>query len=348
MRGIIQRVIRVIVVLLVLLVASGFLLIALAKVERGVQDQYNRTIGLRKIYNNVVKTAAVTDIRVCACQPNRVDRVVLQSGFETTYSIYDRGKSGPRPGVVLIHGNVWMGQKLSTYRLVANFLAEEGFIVLTYDKVGFGESDDPFGQGPAGVAAAYDNVSQAEEAIDYLIEHTNVDPNNITLLGHSGGVTEALDLGQKDDRVANVVVWVAPWAPMANESDNAEHDAYLWGKCEARYELIYGRSIPDWFEWGMTGIEEQDPDASWKYFRKQEHKPLILVLGEYDNPEAHPYVLNTFETFTEPKDLVPISRADHYLNSAQSLSWIFYDRGIVNELVDRLVEDLILGIEDID
>jgi len=325
--------------LFALLIALIVLFIVLAKAERGVQDPYNRTIGLRKIINNVLRTTALTDIRVCTCQPDQIDRVLLVDRFETTFFIYDRGGSAPRPGIVLIHGNVWMGQRLSTYRLVAKSLADAGFIVLTFDQIGFGESDDPFGQGPAAVADAYDHVSQAEEAVTYLIENTDVDPDNITLLGHSGGVTVALELGKSSDRIANVVIWPAPYAP-ADESAIKANLVYLSGKFEARYELLYGRSIPDWFEWEMTGIEEQDPDVIWEYYRMQNHKPLILVLGEHDEPAAHPYVIDTFESLAEPKDLVFVSRADHYLNTAQTLHWVFYDRIIVRELVDSLVASL--------
>jgi pimeloyl-ACP methyl ester carboxylesterase len=327
------------IIIFVLLFAMGISLIALAKAERGVQYPYNRTIGLSKILNNVVKTASIADIRVCSCQPSRVDRVVLQDRFETTFFIYDHGGTNKRPGIVLIHGNVWNGQQLSTYQLVAHLLAKEGFIVLSFDKVGFGESDDPFGQGPSAVASAFDTISQLEEAVEYLIEHSNVDPSNITLLGHSGGVTEALRLGQLSSRIANVVAWVAPFAP-ANESEIESNIIYLTDKFHSRYELLYGRNIPNWFNWDLTGIEDEDPEDILKYYRNKDHKPLILVLGENDQPHAHHLVRRTFETLSEPKELLFIQRADHYLNTAQSLRWVFYDREIASDLIKKLVASL--------
>jgi dienelactone hydrolase len=323
----------------VLMAILGIVFITQARAEKGVRDQFNRTIGLRKIYYNVIKTSALSDIRICACQPERVDRVVLLNGFETTASIYDRGGSEPRPGIVLVHGNVWMGQKLSTYRVVAHFLAEAGFIVLTFDKIGFGESDDPFGQGPEAVAAAYDRTSQVKKAVEYLIEKTDVDPERISLLGHSGGVDQVLELGRQSDQIANIVIWVAPFDP-TNEAKVETNLVYLGNKFQASYELIYGRSVPDWFEWRLTGIKEEDPEVIWEYYQQPNHKPLISVLGEYDQPDAHDYVLDQFGTLAEPKDLVFVSRADHYLNTAQSLRWVFYDRKRVNELVGELIASL--------
>lgn len=90
----------------------------------------------------------------------------------------------------------------------------------------------------------------------------------------------------------------------------------------------------------MTGIKEEDPEVIWEYYQQPNHKPLILVLGEYDQPDAHDYVLDQFGTLAEPKDLVFVSRADHYLNTAQSLRWVFYDRKRVNELVGELIASL--------
>jgi uncharacterized protein len=330
---------RMLVILATIVFLSGVTFVVLAKNEKGVQHPYNQTVGLRKIYYNVLQRVGPLGTGLCACQPDRVETMVLQERFETRVSIYDHGGSGLRPGIVLIHGNVWMGQQMSTYRLVAHGLAREGFIVLTFDKIGFGASDDPFGLGPSAVAAAYDTVSQVDEAVDYLLEHTDVDHANITLLGHSGGVTQALELGQASDRIANVAIWVAPWG-QPTESEVSANLAYLGNKFIARYNLIYGRGIPEWFSWELTRIEDKDPELIWEYFRTENHKPLILILGENDQPEKHPSVLATFESLAEPKELLFIPGADHYLNSAQSLRWVFYDRASANALIGSLAQSL--------
>jgi hypothetical protein len=135
------------------------------------------------------------------------------------------------------------------------------------------------------------------------------------------------------------VIWIAPFDPTAEEKV-AARQTYLDDKFQASYKLIYGHAVPDWFEWGLTGIEDEDPEFSWEYYRQPNHKPLIMVLGEYDQPNAHGYVLNHFETVTEPKDIVFVSRADHYLNTAQSLRWVFYDRKIVTEMVEELIASI--------
>lgn len=312
------------------------LFIVLARAEQGVQDQYNRTIGLRKIYQNVITRASIIDMRVCACQPDRTERVTLPGGFETTVFVYDPGGDELRPGIVLIHGNVWMGQRLSTYRLVAHSLKVSGFIVLSFDKVGFGASEDPFGQGPTAVPEAYDHTGQTRWIVDYLIENTSVDPGRITLLGHSGGVTQALELGQRYDQISSVVAWLAPFAPV-DEYEVQTNQEYLDGKFHATYRMIYDKDVPEWFQWDMTQREWEDPSTVWAYFRRENHKPLIIVLGENDQSAAHHGVYSDFEILAEPKELIFVKGADHYLNTAQSLRWVFYDGSIVDELVKGLV-----------
>jgi pimeloyl-ACP methyl ester carboxylesterase len=263
--------------------------------------------------------------------------MMLDCGFETTYHIYDIGGAASRPGILLIHGNVWNGQNLSTYRLVAHELAKRGFIVFTFDKVGFGESEDSYGRGPSCVQSAHDETAQFKLHWIFFLEYPFIEPKQIILIGHSGVVTQSLELGIDDDRVRKVVFWVAPYAPQTE----IEYDgliSYLDEKFKARYQLLYNRDIPEWFSWEMTGFIETDPDVIWDHYRNEAHVPIVLVLGENDGIDAHPYVMEIYNSLTDPKDLVYIPRANHYLNRAQTLKWVFYDRKMLIEFIDALTE----------
>jgi pimeloyl-ACP methyl ester carboxylesterase len=306
-----------------------------ARSERGINYQHNRTIGLRKIYQNVIVKAGILETGVCNCRPEIIDRITLPGGFETVVYLYDRGGEHLRPGIVLIHGNVWNGQNLSTYRILAKHLSQQGYIVATFDKIGFGLSDDPLGKGPAAVPQAYDRVGQVREIVNYMKTNTDVDPQNITLFGHSGGVTQALELGQISDEILNVVIMVAPNPPMNNE-EAQERVRYFSNRFSDDYEFIYGRALPDWFKWELTEIDNQIQDV-WTYFRQKDHKPLFLILGEEDEPAGHGEVISNFETLTEPKEFLFIDYSDHYLISAQTLNWVFYDKRVIRQLIDNLV-----------
>jgi pimeloyl-ACP methyl ester carboxylesterase len=191
----------------VLIIPIG--LFVLAFYEERAKFRPDQTVGPKRAYE-VVKHSHILGIGVCRCRPHQNFRLRLPEGFETAASIYDRGDPSPRPGIVFLHGNTWLGRNLSTYRLLASLLADEGFIVLTFDELGFGESDDPFGRGPEAVAAAYNRAAAASTAIDYLIQNTSVDRRRISVFGHSAGVDFAIATGLIRQDIASIVIMVAP------------------------------------------------------------------------------------------------------------------------------------------
>jgi hypothetical protein len=71
--------------------------------------------------------------------------------------------------------------------------------------------------------------------------------------------------------------------------------------------------------------------------RSPGHTPLMLLLGERDEPARHKYVKDYFAQLAEPKTLLVLKGANHYLNTAQSLGLVVYDRAVARQLVDELV-----------
>ncbi len=263
-------------------------------------------------------------------------------GFETRVSIYDRGGAGQRPGLVLLHGNTWLGRNLSTYRLLASRLAEEGYIVLTFDYVGKGQSDDPFGLGPSGVLAAFDFPAQTTAAIDYLVKNTPVDLKDISIFGHSGGTEMAEFVGLTSEMISRVVLMVSPPPPPPDPTQEAtsepEEPPVAWGnRFGNTYRFVYRKSVPDWFQWRMTGVDDRDWDRIEELKRTLGHKPLLVVLGERDAPRGHDKVRRRFGEWAEPKKLVVIEGSDHYANSGQALGLVFYDRAVARQLVGEVV-----------
>ena len=321
---------------IVLLCFLGVALI-IAQNEKGKNFRYDKTVGPRKIFHRVIKQAGLFGTWFSTCSPDREVRIRLPSGFEIPISIYDRGGPHERSGIVLVHGNTWLGRNLSTYRLLASLLARKGYIVLTFDKVGFGESDDPFGQGPSAVAAAWNKSGQTNAVFQYLIENTPVDRHDLSIIGHSGGVDQALEVGLAREDISRIVIMVAPPVRLKDGSEPPNRSAYFSNRFKDTYSFIYGRDVPVWFNWELTGVKDLDPDYYWKYFRSKGHKPLMVVLGECDNPEGHKYVKHLFNHFVQPKKLALIKRSDHYLNTAQSLGLVFYDRAVARQIVDELV-----------
>jgi pimeloyl-ACP methyl ester carboxylesterase len=99
-------------------------------------------------------------------------RFAAKDGIELYYKDWGEG-----PAVVLIHGwplnaDMWESQAL--------FLAEQGFRVISYDRRGFGRSEQPF--------SGYDYDTLTDD-LDALLE--TLDLSQVTLVGFSMGGGEA-------------------------------------------------------------------------------------------------------------------------------------------------------------
>jgi pimeloyl-ACP methyl ester carboxylesterase len=311
--------------------------------QRGAHFAHDQTTGTRKIMRRVVAQAGLFGTGVCRCAPDREARLVLPGGFTTAVSIYDRGGDGLRPGVVLLHGNTWYGRNLSLYRLLASRLAEEGSIVLTFDYVGKGQSDDPFKYGRTRVQSAFDFPAQTRAAIDYLINNTPVDCNDVSVFGHSGGGDWAQFVGLTHDSVSRVAMMAALQPPrdpeneVVRESVAVTETPAVSARFRETYRFVYGKPVPDWFQWPMTGMSDRDWNGIRTLIETPGHKPLLVLIGERDRDPSDAGVRQRFEAFGEPKTLIWIDRSDHYANSGQALGLVFYDRDVVRQLVGALV-----------
>lgn len=100
---------------------------------------------------------------------------------------------GPFPGVLLVAGSgaVDMNETLSPdskpFWQIAQYLSERGFAVLRYDKRGIGANSQIIDTNIWGNLTFNDLKNDAEIALGVLAQQPEVDPNKITLIGHSEG-----------------------------------------------------------------------------------------------------------------------------------------------------------------
>jgi pimeloyl-ACP methyl ester carboxylesterase len=101
--------------------------------------------------------------------------------------------SGPFPGVLLVAGSgaIDMNETLSPdskpFWQISQYLSERGFSVLRYDKRGVGANSQIIDTNVWGNVTFDDLKNDAEIALGVLIQQPEVDPNKITLIGHSEG-----------------------------------------------------------------------------------------------------------------------------------------------------------------
>ncbi|TAI47363.1 alpha/beta fold hydrolase [Flagellimonas allohymeniacidonis] len=88
----------------------------------------------------------------------------------------------------------------------ASLLAQEGFITMTFDFTGFGESE---GQ-PRQVEDYNLKIADIKAAVDFLSSHTNVDTENLSGLGVCASSGYMAHATARDSRIKNLIL-VAPW-----------------------------------------------------------------------------------------------------------------------------------------
>ncbi|MCA9644266.1 MAG: alpha/beta fold hydrolase [Polyangiaceae bacterium] len=138
------------------------------------------------------------------------------------------GIPGRRPAVVLIHGSgpqtrdeVASGEitrpvldaPFPVFKQLAQFLGEQGFVVLRYDKrscvscykAAFKQRHADFTQ-----FRFSDFTDDARDALDYLASRPEVDAQRLVVIGHSQGGMLAPHVAQGDSRVAAVVSLAGP------------------------------------------------------------------------------------------------------------------------------------------
>ncbi|MGZ7442937.1 alpha/beta hydrolase family protein [Paenibacillus sp. TH7-28] len=113
------------------------------------------------------------------------------------------GRCQRAPLVLICHG--FVGNRIGVDRLflkAARVLAAAGFLVVRFDYVGCGESSGSYGEQDVDSL-----IAQTRSVLDYGLESFDIDPQRVTLIGHSLGGTVALLAAVRDRRIKNLVLW---------------------------------------------------------------------------------------------------------------------------------------------
>ena len=316
--------------------------------ERGYDDPYNRTVGPNKV-KTVVRHSGLRSLAVCRCSPDQVITLKRPNGLRTIANIFF-GKSPDNsagPAILLQHGNTSLGKDLATYRALARNLADAGYTVLAYDRLGFGRSDDPIRKSAAETIQAYDPIPLALAAVAYAASLNEVDADRISVIGHSAGMMTALKLAMAGNKVRSVVLIGPPRRvneepQELTEAELQANEKYWQERFNQTREAVYGTPAPTWFDTSMT--ELSGPWAMEDYmelFGGSHRSPIMLVDGARESSADKVYLEEFFTIIAEPKKFVRLLNADHYHNTAQILGLIVCDRKIMKQLVDAIT--LFLG-----
>jgi dipeptidyl aminopeptidase/acylaminoacyl peptidase len=193
--------------------ATGELLVNLATDERGglvrmtVPEQ-----GLDVVREDLTTATARTQFH---SNPGDEPVTIPAAGFNLGATLTRPGGAGlpaRLPAVVLLSGAGASDRDsylagVPVLGQVAGALSQAGFVVVRYDKRGFGQSG-----GRAESATLSDHADDARTVINWLSRRRDIDPKRIAIAGHSEGAWVALLAASRENRIAAVVALATPSA----------------------------------------------------------------------------------------------------------------------------------------
>jgi uncharacterized protein len=222
--------------------------------------------------------------------------------------------NGPFPGVLLITGSgaedmnasaIFIhidnatGKKIyppTPFFQIAKYLSDRGFATLRYDKRGIGENHTIVDSNVWGNMTINDLVQDGNKALAVLMKQPEVDPNRITVLGHSEGTVISPRIAiDNPDKVKNIVLIGA-----AAQNISEIIDFQL-----VKLPLLYSKQVLDKNHNGLLSVQEASEDLTFQSFiggnlsliLKQENLKNDTIKPEY-NPNNDTYI--NIETELKP------------------------------------------------
>jgi hypothetical protein len=144
--------------------------------------------------------------------PNDSDVLIPAPGFTLAGTMTVPKEPGKlrRPAVVLVAGSGSVDRDevvagIPIFAQIAAGLADQGFIVLRYDKRGVGQSG-----GRSERVTIQDYSDDLITTIKWLEKRQDVDPRHITVVGHSEGGAVAMLAAEREDKISSLVLIAAP------------------------------------------------------------------------------------------------------------------------------------------
>jgi uncharacterized protein len=244
------------------------------------------------------------------------DELVL----EGTLSLPARMDDETVPALVLVHGSgpnsrderlegqllMQFGFAIPVFSLLARSLTDAGFAVLRYDKRSCGQFNDCSAASypvPPDDLTIDAFVNDVRGALDYLEQRPEVDPDRISVIGHSEGATYVPTLLQDRPRIAAGVLLAAPFSPidvsLRNQLELARRILAESELTEAEVETALRETsrLSDQLELLRDGVFEGDQIGGigvrfWSSLMSlgdeaprvlnEVTQPVLLVGGDYD------------------------------------------------------------------
>lgn len=264
------------------------------------------------------------------------ERIVRPDGLEISTHLYKPDSElVTHPALLLLHGNYPAGQSYPLYKVLARELADSGFVVMTIDLAGYGESEDPFARGPE-TDLSFESETRA--ALEHLRRLSFVDSESIGLIGHSMGADPALRVGLRDKEVASIVLIGPPRRVQERFHSPADTGFFWYWANKVRKERYGIDGFPSWYSrdrW-RDDILERDMLHLLPSLIKGQHSPLLFIDGELEPLPDRRFLDDYVGRCSLPRGYLTLGKADHDCNVRIQDGSIYYDPAVMGELVGAI------------
>ncbi len=212
------------------------------------------------------------------------------------------GDGAPYPTVCVCHG-IPAGNPPDPndggYPLLAERICQHGFAVLIFNFRGTGIS--------GGNIDLMGWTKDLKGVIDYISSLQEVDPNQVTLLGFSGGAAVSVYVAAQDPRVSSVAVCACPadFFLLTESEDAGSYVDHFRG-----IGAIRDNDFPSTTEEWLNGFRKVKPID---YVNRISPRPLLLIHSSDDETVAISHAHRLYERAGEPKHLAELNGAGHRL-----------------------------------
>jgi uncharacterized protein len=295
--------------------------------------------GLRLIRSDLATVATRSQpIR----NPTDTDVIIPAPGFNLAGTLTTPPGVGRlrHPAVVLVGGSGQVERDevvagIPIFAQLAGSLAQQGFIVLRYDKRGVGQSG-----GRSERATLQDYADDLTSAVKWMAGREDVDPRRIAVAGHSEGGAVAMLAASREKKIGRLVLIAAPGRPgneLILEQQQHALDVMKTPEAERRAKIelqkkIQAAVIADKGWEGIPPALRAQADSPWfrsllvfdpaKVMSKVK-QPILILQGDLDTqiPPAHADALAELARARKkagPVELVHLPGVNHLLASAKT------------------------------
>lgn len=227
----------------------------------------------------------------------------LCNNYRYTGYLFAPLTKGPYPGIVFCHGNLPTGKDTALYMEMCQQLARKGYLILTFDIKGFGESEEIT---KIRLPEDLDFITDTEAAIDYFYKLDLTTKNNLTIIGHSSGGNIALAAGTLDSRIKNIIC-ISPgdFNPLLNPYDLQKHYRNRLAKgLEYKMPMDYYHKLVE-------------PLTMENYIDSLSGKNILFVIAEHDHINQKRFAKHIFDEIqnARSKELIEIKNAIHTIGA---------------------------------